>query len=118
MCEDSLVVVAVYGSLKSDGRLCNKEHIVCSREAKVNGILFNVPNGNFPFPGVKLGGDKEVTVEIQVVTHKYWEYMCFVESGLYDVVDVVVDGTPVKMFEWKQGYREEDVLPSGNWINR
>ena len=116
MCEDKIVAVAVYGTLKSDGVLFSSDGIVCMREDKVKGTLFNVSGANFRFPGIKLDSDRLVDVEIQIVTEEKLRYMDAVEGSLYTRKQIVSEGgVPCFIFEWNGGYERYGLIEE--WVN-
>lgn len=118
MCKDKLVVVATYGTLKRGGVLCRPDQIVCSREAVVDGTLFMVSDGVFPFPGVCLGTGREVIVELQVIPEEYMKMMDFLEGGMYERKEILTkDGTPCYIYEYQGGYTESAIIESGRWTN-
>lgn len=118
MCKEKLAIVAVYGTLKSDGRLYNPEEVICKSKDKVAGVLFNIEGVDWPFPGIHLGGDKEVEVELQVVRQDYIDYLDLVEGGMYKRRQIVtLGGTPCYIYECLLNYEPEALISNGIWVN-
>ena len=116
--DSKLIPVAVYGTLKKGGLLCQPQHIICSSKDKVKARLYNIPYGGyFPFPGIKLDEEGDlIDVEVQIVTEGYFNHMRMVEGSLYEVKEVITEGgVPCYIFEFVRDLDED--LRISEWNN-
>jgi gamma-glutamylcyclotransferase (GGCT)/AIG2-like uncharacterized protein YtfP len=103
-CAGKLVAVACYGTLKSDGVLAHKEHIICSKMDKIKAKMYEVNGASFPFPAIKLEGEGLIEVEVQIITEWYKTYMDMVEGYLYSTKEVITEsGVPCLVYEYNYG---------------
>ena len=98
MCDNKVVWVGVYGTLKRGGPLCSMEHVLYSREGEhIKGKLYDLGH----YPGIKLGGSSLIEVEIQLIPEEYFNWMIMAEGSYFKETSVITEeGTPIRVFEF------------------
>lgn len=119
----------VYGSLRSSG---SRHDVIrdgvrfLSIDILSGALIYRIPNGPFPFPGLKVeewyNQDNQVVGETYEITDEYLPSMLDRFEGypmLYSRIVVETDmGFSAWVYTFNGDVRQEDLIETGDWINQ